>query len=203
MSHSKRFCAVVLTGLFGALMPFVSTQAATYTPQEQANMKLVADFYAALDEGNLQQRIRGIAEQYLKEDYNQHSELGRASGAGREGFIRSFQQMPSGPPPGAGAPPPAGSAGLPPPTGAAPPAGRPPRGPAKVFILSAQGDLVVRVSALGMPAPGGDGANSVIFNMFRIQGGKLAEHWDSTNPGMMPGGPRGAGGPPGAAEKPR
>jgi len=182
MSHLKRFSTAILIGLFGAVMPFVSTQAATYTPHEQANMKLVADFYAALDEGNLQQRIRGIAEQYLKEDYNQHSESGRAAGAGREGFIRSFQQMPSGPPPGAGAPP--------------------PRAPAKVFIFSAQGDLVVRVSALGMPATGGDSANSVIFNMFRIQDGKLAEHWDSTNPGMMPGGPTGAGGPPTAAEKP-
>lgn len=196
MSYSKRFSAVILTALFGAAMPFVSTQAATYTPQEQANMKLVADFYAALDQGNLKEGIRGIAEQYLKEDYIQHSEVGRASGEGRQGFIRSFQQIPSGPLRGAGAPPPAGSTG-------SPPTGRPARAPAKVFILAAQGDLVVRVSAFGMPAPDSDGTTSVIFNMFRIQDGKLAEHWDSTTRDMIPGGPPGIGGPPGVTEKPR
>jgi predicted SnoaL-like aldol condensation-catalyzing enzyme len=54
-----------------------------------------------------------------------------------------------------------------------------------------------------MPAPGDNGTTSVIFNMFRVQDGKLAEHWDSTNPSMMPGGLRGSGGPPGASEKPR
>jgi len=199
MSHSKRFPAAILTGLFSVAMPFVSTQAATYTPQEQANMKLVADFYAALDEGNLQERIGAIAEKYLKEDYIQHSGAGRASGQGRQGFMRIFQR-PSGSPQGAGAPPPAGRAG-PPPTGAAPPTGQPARAPAKVYALTAHGDLVIRVSALGMSVPGG--GDNVIFNMYRVKDGKLAEHWDSTSTDMARGGGTpGAGGPPGAAERP-
>ena len=69
MIHSKRFSAALLTGLLGVAMPFASTQAATYTQQEQANIKVVADFYAALDRGDasgdLKKKIRVIAEQYL------------------------------------------------------------------------------------------------------------------------------------------
>ncbi|MDB6014890.1 MAG: hypothetical protein JWL65_7140 [Gammaproteobacteria bacterium] len=167
MSRSNRFATAVLAGLFGAALPWLSTQAATYTPQEEANIKLVAEFYAALDRGDaahdLKQKIRSIAEQYLQPDYIQHAEGARTFGSGREGFIRMFEQMPAMPAaPGAGAPP-----------------------PPQVMALMADKDRVIRVSARSMPGPGGPVA-SYIFNMFRVQDGKLAEHWDSSSAGMMP-----------------
>jgi predicted SnoaL-like aldol condensation-catalyzing enzyme len=145
------------------------TPAATYSSQEQSNMKVVTDFYAALDRGDasgdLQQRIRSIAEQYLRPDYIQHREGAREFGAGREGFIHMFEQMPSmpRPPSAAGAPP-------------AP----------KVLALMADGDLVVRVSSREAPGPGGKEPSTLyIYNVFRVQDGKLAEHWDGSSGGMM------------------
>jgi predicted SnoaL-like aldol condensation-catalyzing enzyme len=194
MIHSKRFLAALLTGLLGVAMPFASTQAATYTKQEQANIKLVADFYAALDRGDaggdLKKKIRAIAEQYLAPDYFQHVETQRAYGPGREGFIKMFEQMPAMPAPPAGAPP----AGAPP--AGAPPAGAPP--PPKVLALMADGDRVVRISARSMPGAKGD---TFVFNMFRAKDGKLAEHWDASSGGMMMPGP--APGGPNAPPQPR
>ena len=148
----------------------LSAHAATYTPQEEANVKLVADFYAALDNadahGGMKQDIRSIVEKYMQPDYIQHMEAGKRFGQGREGFIRMFEQGPAMP---------------------APPAGKAPP-PAQVLSLIANGDIVIRVSSRTMPAaPGAEANPSYIFNMFRIQNGKLAEHWDaSSGPAMGP-----------------
>jgi predicted SnoaL-like aldol condensation-catalyzing enzyme len=144
----------------------MSAHAATYTLQEAANVKLVADFYAALDsadaQGEMKQKIRSIAEKYMQSDYIQHMEAAKKYGQGREGFIRLFEQGPAMP-----APPP----------GMAPP-------PAQVLSLIANGDIVVRVSSHVMPTAPGAVANpspNYIFNMFRIKNGKLAEHWDASS----------------------
>jgi len=142
----------------------LSAHAATYTPQEQANLKLVADFYAALDDADahadLKQKIRSIAEQYMQADYIQHMEAGKRFGQGREGFIRMFEQGPAMP---------------------APPAGKAPP-PAQVLSLIANGDIVIRVSSRTMPAaPGAEANPSYIFNMFSIRNGKFAEHWDASS----------------------
>jgi predicted SnoaL-like aldol condensation-catalyzing enzyme len=140
----------------------MSANAATYTPQEEANAKMVADFYADLDmagaKGEMKQKIRAIVEKYLLADYIQHMEAGIKFGPGREGLIRMFESMPT------------------------PPAGMPPLPPAKVLSLIANGDIVIRVSSRTMPgAPGAEAKPSTIFNMFRIQNGKLAEHWDASS----------------------
>jgi predicted SnoaL-like aldol condensation-catalyzing enzyme len=148
----------------------LAVHAATYTPQEDANVKLVADFYADLDnadaQGNMKQKIRSIAEKYMQADYIQHMEVGKRFGPGREGFIRLLEQAPAMPVP---------------PAGMAPP-------PATVLSLIANGDIVIRVSSRTMPAaPGAQVDPSYIFNMFRIQNGKFAEHWDATSgPAMGP-----------------
>ena len=146
----------------------MSAHAATYTPQEKANVKLVADFYAALDHadahGGMKQNIRSIVEKYLQADYIQHMEAAKQFGQGREGLVRMFEQMPAMPAP---------------PAGMAPP-------PAQVLSLIANGDIVIRVSSRTMPtAPGTEGNPSYIFNMFRIQSGKLAEHWDASSGAAM------------------
>jgi predicted SnoaL-like aldol condensation-catalyzing enzyme len=69
----------------------------------------------------------------------------------------------------------------------APPAGAMP--PAKVLVLAGQGDLVVQVTSRSMPG----GKDAYIFNMFRVQDGRLAEHWDATSGaslmGRAPGAP--------------
>jgi predicted SnoaL-like aldol condensation-catalyzing enzyme len=50
----------------------------------------------------------------------------------------------------------------------------------------ADGDLVIRVSSRSMPKPDGKGVSTgYIFNMFRVQDGKLAEHWDASSGTMM------------------
>jgi predicted SnoaL-like aldol condensation-catalyzing enzyme len=178
-----------LTAVLIAAMPLVSAQAATFTAQEQANMKVVADFYVANDamaaagDVNL---IHGIAEKYIGEGYIQHMAAGKKYGNGRENFIRMTLDMPSRPPRPAGSPAAGG-----------PPAGSPPRQmqPAQVLALWAKDDLVIRVSGRGPTADGASGPANVIFNMFRVTNGKLVEHWDSSSsesPGM-------GGGPPGAA----
>ena len=152
----------------------MSAHAATYTPQEEANVKLVADFYAALDNADahrgMKQNIRSIAEMYMQADYIQHMEAGKKFGPGREGLIRMFEAMPAPP---AGAPPTGSMPALP---------------PAQVLSLIANGDIVIRVSSRTMPAaPGTEASPSFIFNMFRIHNGKLAEHWDaSSGAGMGP-----------------
>ena len=161
-----------------AAMPIVSTQAATFTAQEQANMKLVADFYEANDAmaaAGDPTMIRGIAAKYIGEGYIQHIAAGKKYGNGRDNFIRMALDMPKRP---------------------APPAGSPPRQiqRAQVLALWAKDDLVIRVSGRGPTAEGASGPGNVIFNMFRVVDGKLVEHWDSSSsesPGM-------GGGPPGA-----
>jgi predicted SnoaL-like aldol condensation-catalyzing enzyme len=176
MKHSKRLAMAAAVGLLGAAIPFLSAWAGTNTAQEQANIKLVADFYAALDErdaagGESKRPIRPIAEKYLKPDYKQMGQINGSAPGGRERFIKSFETM----------------------LAAGPPANAAPdmRQPAKVLYISAVGDMVVRVSTRGATS---------IWNMFRVQDGQLAEHWDgSGGPAMMGGRRGGAGGPPGGA----
>jgi predicted SnoaL-like aldol condensation-catalyzing enzyme len=152
--------------------------AAQYTAQEKANMQMVQDFYAALDEGdakkNTKVAIVGIAEKYIAPNYKQHMAGGQS---GRENFIKMFQNMPAG----IGGPPPAGMA--PPAAGSKPPPMPPVMEPAKLVALMAEGDKVIRITSRGP---------MMIWNMFRIENGQLAEHWD---PGMG-GGAAPAGGPP-------
>ena len=173
MSHSNRFSTALLVGVLGAALPLASTQAATNTPQEQANIKVVVDFYAALDQGDanhdLKQNIRKIAEKYLAAGYIQHAEGAQHYGQGREGFISMFEHVPAMPAPLVGAAPP------------------PP-----VVALMADKDLVIRVSMRSMPGPDGVPKPTYIFNMFRLRDGKLAEHWDGASaspPGGAPPGP--------------
>src|SRR5450755_2349560 len=80
-----------------AAMPIVSAQAATFTPQEQANMKLVADFYEANDAmaaAGDPTMIRGIAAKYIGEGYIQHRAAGKKYGNGRDNLIRMALDMP-------------------------------------------------------------------------------------------------------------
>lgn len=154
------------------------------TPQEEANKKLVLDFYAALNrgdaEGNLREKIRQIAERYIAPDYLQHNEMAARAGSGREGLINSFQQMPP----------------------------RQPNSnfkPAQLVTIMASGDMVTQITCREIPSAGGGPAKPLyIFNLYRIRDGKLVEHWDGSSGGVV-GPPAGqSGGPtaPSAARGP-
>lgn len=170
MSRFRRFPAgirigLVAAGLIACATPFTSAQAGPYTPQELANMKLVTGFFAALDRGaarhDLRQEISGIADQYLSPDYTDHDAMASTYGAGREGFVRMFQNAPTAP---------GGSADVAP-------------SPPKVVALMAHGNLVIRADSSTIRGPNGNVSMRYSFDMYRIQDGKLAEHWTGSSGG--------------------
>jgi predicted SnoaL-like aldol condensation-catalyzing enzyme len=156
------------------LMGAAQVVQAANTPQEEANKKLVLDFYSALNRaeaaGDLRDEIRKIAEQYIAADYIQHNQMAARAGSGREGLIASFQKMPSGPPNAASK-------------------------PAQLLTIMASGDMVMQVTGRDLPGLNGGPPQSLfIFNLFRVQNGRLAEHWDGSSGGSM--NPPGMGGGP-------
>jgi len=166
--NASKIAAALLVGLTFA----GAAEAATNTPAEIANMKLVTDFYSALDAANsagtMAQRAREISERFISPDYVQHQEGPPTSGNAREAFIHSAESMPPG---------------------ALPPAMRT---PAKTVALMAEGDRVIQVTSREAPNPAGGAREVFIFNMFRIANGQLAEHWDALPAALMgppPGGP--------------
>ncbi len=138
------------------------------TPQEAANKQVVLDFYAALNaadaSGTTAQRIADIATKYIDPDYVQHGAAFAnlpGPGSARDRLISMFQHMPP----------------------------MPPRPAPRTLAIMAQADLVTLVTIRDMPDPAtGTVKPMVIFNLFRLNKGHLAEHWDSLPP-MGPGGP--------------
>jgi predicted SnoaL-like aldol condensation-catalyzing enzyme len=142
-----------------ALVLFGAAPAPAEPPQEAANKKLVLDFYNELykgeADGNLKDRIAGIAEKYMLPDYIQHNPAFAGSGGGREAFIRVMQQQPARP-------------------------RNPNFKPPETVAVMAEGDRVMLFTKREVPG-GRDGqpASVYIFNMFRIKDSKFAEHWDA------------------------
>ena len=133
------------------------------TAQEASNMKLVLDFYAALEGPNLKDRIGAVAERYIAPGYIQHLDDTKN---GREAFVQYL----TGPRPGT-------------PTGT--PRAKMP--PAKLIAIMAEDDKVIQVTSRDMPDPATGGTKpAIIWNMFRIANGQLAEHWDALPPSIRP-----------------
>jgi len=127
------------------------------TAQEAANKKLVLNFYAELEMPNQAQRIAGIAERFIAPGYIQHLEGAKN---GREALVQDFQNRP---------------------------AGGKPLPPAKLIALMAEGDKVIQVTSRDMPDPATGGTKpAFIWNMFRIEKGQLAEHWDVVPASIRP-----------------
>jgi predicted SnoaL-like aldol condensation-catalyzing enzyme len=177
VNHSRTVTTIVAALLGAAMM--MSAQAAQYTKQEKEAIAVVQGFYDALNArdaagGESKMPIRPIMEKYLAENYHQNSPAQAAQGQGREALIRVFQGRSGG----------AGGAG----------AGGAPREAAKVVYIGAVGDMVVRIS--------GRGSSDLTFNMFKVENGKLTEHWDAFMASGLPGGEGRAGGAPGAGGPP-
>ena len=133
------------------------------TAREAANKKLVLDFYAALEQPNLKDRIEAVAQRYIAPGYIQHLDDTKN---GREAFVQYL----TGPRPET--PPGAPRAKLP---------------PATLIAIMAEDDKVIQVTSRNMPDPATVGTKpAIIWNMFRIENGQLAEHWDALPPSVRP-----------------
>ncbi|MEJ6007496.1 nuclear transport factor 2 family protein [Paucibacter sp. AS339] len=117
-------------------------------PVAAANKRLVYDFWREVFEGG---RLE-VADKYLTEGYIQHNP---SVPTGRDGFVKFFAQFSK--------PKPVES-----------------RVKAPLVAVLAEGDKVVLafVQTLSDPKDAGKTYTSTWFDMFRIEGGKIAEHWD-------------------------
>lgn len=175
------FCRIAMVAAM--LLAWSSPAAAQDSALEEANKQLVLDFYDALNDadeaGAMADRIASIAETYLHPAYTQRAGMFRGlpgEGSDRDKLVGLFRSLP--PMPG-------------------PPAPRP-----DTVSIMAEDDLVMLLTRRERTDPAtGQTSETFIFNMFRVEDGKLIEHWDTSPaggppPGPPPGAP--AGPPPGA-----
>lgn len=121
---------------------------ASADPRLAANKRLVYDFYREVFEGGHME----LADKYLAESYIQHNPI---VPTGRAGFVEFFSRF---------AKPKAIEAKM----------------KAPVVSIVAEGDLVVLsfVREYNEPADATKKYTTTWFDMFRIEAGKIAEHWD-------------------------
>lgn len=147
--------ALALIGAAQAQVPV--TPAADHAPllaspdsRLAANKRLVYDFWREVLEAGQLER----AEHYLRDDYIQHNPSVPTGRAGFVEFFRTFTQA------------------------------RPVQARVRAPLVSivAEGDWVVLsfVRALPEPKEPGRAYTTTGFDMFRVQDGRIAEHWDPT-----------------------
>ncbi|MGM9482724.1 nuclear transport factor 2 family protein [Roseateles sp. NT4] len=124
---------------------------ASADPKLAANKRLVYDFWREVFEGGHME----LADRYLAESYIQHNPQ---VPTGRAGFVAVFPKV-------------------------AKPKPIEDRVKAPLVAITAEGDLVVLsfVSELPDPKDAKKTYTTTWFDMFRIENGKLAEHWDPDN----------------------
>jgi predicted SnoaL-like aldol condensation-catalyzing enzyme len=166
LKHIRHLLRTMIVGGV-VMMPAFVAHAAANTSQEAANKKLVIDYFAELDRlealdarASIEQGRQAILK-YVRPDYIQHSELFARFGQGSAGLIRMLESR----------------------LDASDSSSEPMLGASRVLAVMAQGDLVIRVNSrelLDRSKP-----SLIIFNMFRIQDGLIAEHWDAMSSDLM------------------
>jgi predicted SnoaL-like aldol condensation-catalyzing enzyme len=130
------------------------------TPSQlEANKKIVIDFYL----NGLQSRNMSVASGYLSDGYIQHNPT---VPTGKAGFIKAFASRWASLPPNAPAP-----------------TINPP------VLVMAENDLVTLVFKRNEPEPGQPGKTyeAFWFDTFRVDHGKITEHWDpALKPAVSP-----------------
>jgi predicted SnoaL-like aldol condensation-catalyzing enzyme len=118
-----------------------------------ANKRLVYDFWREVFEAGHME----LAEKYMTESYIQHNPN---VPTGRAAFVKFF-------------------------SGFAKPQPIEAKVKAPLVAIVAEGDLVILVFAKKLPDPKNPTANysTTWFDMFRIENGKIAEHWDAATKG--------------------
>ncbi|MEP6504374.1 MAG: nuclear transport factor 2 family protein [Betaproteobacteria bacterium] len=121
---------------------------ASADPKLAANKKLVYDFWREVFEAGHME----LADKYMAESYIQHNPN---VPTGRAAFVSFFTQFVK-------------------------PKAIQPRIAAPLVTLVAEGDLVILsfVRETADPKDAGKKATTTWFDMFRIENGKIAEHWD-------------------------
>jgi len=155
---------------------------ATGIPQERANQDVVAGYYAGLDQVDALEAqgkarvdfVQKLCDRYIAPGYIQHSAMMK-NGNGRVALVQML----------------AGQAKMKPPPGLAAGEQLP---PSKLLAFAADGNYVIRVNAQTI-----HGRTTLVWNMFRLENGLIAEHWDSISGTAMAPGAGSSGSPPGAA----
>jgi predicted SnoaL-like aldol condensation-catalyzing enzyme len=143
-----------------AAVAMAGAPALAETPaQMEANKKIVVDFYL----NGLQSRNMAVASSYLADGYIQHNPT---VPTGKAGFVNAF-----------------GARWANMPANAPPPVINPP------VLTMAENDLVTLVFKQQRPEPGQPGKmyDMFWFDTFRVNNGKITEHWDpATKPTAPP-----------------
>ena len=158
MKHALRSLALSLALGLPLLAPAqVAVQAqpdhelllASTDARAAANKRLVYDFWREVFEGGHME----LADKYMAESYIQHNPN---VPTGRAAFVAFFSKF-------------------------AKPRPIEPRIKAPLVAITAEGDLVVLSFAKELPDPkeASKKYTTTWFDMFRIEGGKVAEHWDA------------------------
>ncbi|CAM3784893.1 nuclear transport factor 2 family protein [Roseateles saccharophilus] len=159
MNPSSRLLALALAGLTGLagqaaradVQASASHEALLASPDARlaANKRLVYDFWREVLEGGHLE----LADRYLAESYIQHNPN---VPTGRAGFVAFFSQF-------------------------AKPHDIAPRVSAPLVSITAEGDLVTLSFVARLPDPSVPGASytTTAFDMFRVENGRIAEHWDA------------------------
>ncbi|TPG56499.1 hypothetical protein EAH76_02870 [Sphingomonas glacialis] len=145
----------ILASCLGLLLASAASGQATAEPARataNANVQLVKTFLVEIREATFRdhdrRKIEAVAERYISPSYIQHSD---GIKPGRDGYVENMATLAAGNGPMAGPMP----------------------SPQDLYWV-ADGDKVVWVSSIQLP---GKTAPEFMFNMMRIQNGKIAEHW--------------------------
>jgi predicted SnoaL-like aldol condensation-catalyzing enzyme len=129
--------------LAGALM-FAASTAQAADPQEEANKKVVLDFY----EKAINQKNFEAAAKYLGSRYTQHNPNAADGPEGLKAFLGFLKE-------------------------------KFPNSKSEIKRVFAEGDYVIlHVHAVREPGTRG----SAIVDIFKLEGGKIVEHWDVVQP---------------------